>query len=732
MSTPREKHCFGFSQDSMPPGIPLAGLLLVLAGGLTALAAPPSPPDGNPRTAYFTTGDTQDLLDTPVLDSQATIATAFETLRQKYAVERIWWRGGQDEVWGEEFEIRPENRGFARVWDWWRDLQYRKVGTNRIAVAEARKQQMQIWLTYGLFDNGSQAEAGYSGFPYAVEDKLRISHPEWAPVNRWGTWRQGGPIEFAYPQARQAMADYLTRYVLTGGYDGIAFLTYAENFSQRYDDEFGYSDPIVAEFQAKYGQNIRQEAFDRTAWRRLRGSHVTEFLKLLKKQLGDRKIAVCVHGEQPDRAMKWNVDGGVWTAGNFSWSVDEWLQGEVVDEICLFHPAKDSVRQELVSRSQQAGRGVTISAFRTRGDLEPGIPRVMFLGREIEGGYDNEAWVDWPDEQLAEEPVSRLASGDSFARRRVLMRALKGKTTLTPAQLSRAIADPDVYVRRTALRTVARHVVDQAAPAVFRALNDPENSVRCQAALAAGELHATGAVEALLTAAFQPESTFQFHSRAVAEALKKMTADGRLGTGEKQLLVKRLGDSSSRSRELALYYFTLIGAPATPEVEAQLTRIALHDENPYARELAIVNLRSSFGATASVTSVLRQIMEEDRDHAVEVRATIAYAQMHARLEPAAAGRQESLEIVGRYFRRYGDGCQRTDRDWGWRPLGNAILEYGPAGTELLESLMREVDDRTLSDRAWRILHLKQGDQFFPVTEEEDAAAHRLHPWLKIP
>jgi hypothetical protein len=44
--------------------------------------------------------------------------------------------------------------------------------------------------------------------------------------------------------------------------------------------------------------------------------------------------------------------------------------------------------------------------------------------------------------------------------------------------------------------------------------------------------------------------------------------------------------------------------------------------------------------------------------------------------------------------------------------------------------MAEASNRQLSDRAWRILYLKQGDQFFPVTEAEDAAAHKLHPWLK--
>ncbi|MFN7770130.1 MAG: hypothetical protein ACK5UC_23260, partial [Planctomycetaceae bacterium] len=260
----------------------LSLLLAVGAAASDGNSLRANPPDGNPRTAYFTVGDAQDLLEFPPLDSQVSIAAAFDSLQEQYAVDRIWWRGGQDEIWGEEFLIRPENRGFARIWEWWRDLQYRRVKTNRLAVSEAHRRRQTIWLTYGLFDHGSQAAAGYSGFPYAVEDQLRVQHPEWAPVNRWGTWHQGGPLEFAYPEAREALATTLARYVKAGGYDGIAFLTYAENFSQRYEDEFGYSPPIVEEFQRQQGVDIRREEFDRDAWRRLRGSHVTAFLKLLK------------------------------------------------------------------------------------------------------------------------------------------------------------------------------------------------------------------------------------------------------------------------------------------------------------------------------------------------------------------------------------------------------------------------------------------------------------------
>jgi hypothetical protein len=707
-------------------------ILWVLVNGFSNFCFAAAPPDGNPRTVYFTVGDTQDLFDFPPLDSRTSIAAAFETLQQQWQVERIWWRGGQDEVWGEEFIIRPENRQFAKIWDWWRDLQYRTIGTNRIAVDEAHRRGMKIWLTYGLFDNGSQADAGYVGFPYAVEDKLRVDHPEWAPANRWGTWRQGGPIEFAYPEARQAMADYLTKYVVEGKYDGISFLTYAENFSQRYEDEFGYSAPIVEEFRKKYGVDIRRDEFDRDAWRQMRGSHVTQFLRLLKKQLAahGKQIAVCVHGQHPEKPMQWNVDGGVQTAGNFRWSLDDWLKGDVVDEINLFTPAAEPVIAQLMMKIREQHSPVRLTVFRSRGNLPPALPRVMFLGREIESGYDSEHWIDYPDEVLTPEPIDSLASQDVYARRRLLTLALKAKQPLTPAQLSQAVSDPDIYVRRTALRTIAKHKVEGASAAVLKGLHDPENTVSCLAAIALGESNNLEEMQTLLVAAFDPRSTFQFNTRAVPQALKRFAATEPGGATLKKLLLPRLRDKSPKTRELTLYYYTLIGAPATPEVELALTEIALHDDGEYARELAVVNLTSSFGAVTSVAQTIRTVMQKDPAHAVQVRAATVFAAMHARLPAKDAGRNTALaEAVG-FFRQYGDGCERTDRAWGWRLLGNSLLRFGQDGEAALKALLADGTNRELSDRAWRILHLKQGDQFFPVTEAEDAAVHKLHPWLK--
>lgn len=690
----------------------------------------PIPDDGNPRTVYVSTGDNQDVLQFSPLDSVATVEAYFDSLK-RYKVNRVWWRGGQDEIWGKQFVIRKENRMFWRIWEWWKDNQYRTLKLNRVAVEAAHKRGMEIWLTHGLFDNGSQADAGYAGFPYAAEDRLRAEHPEWAPVNKWGTWRQGGPIEFAYPEARQAMADYLVKHVVEGGYDGLSFLTYAENFSQRYEDEFGYSEPIVKEFQRRYGVNILRESFDKKKWARLRGEYVESFLRDLRSRLAKhgKKLAIVVDGQEASRATKWNFDGGVRTAGSLQWSPEEWLTNGTVDEMCLFFKAAESdIRKWEDSRKTQKSK-MTVSAFRTRGDLPSGMPRIMWLGRDVETGFDWEAWVDWPDEKLTVEPAASLSSDDVFARRRVLTCVLKKKIELPFEKLADAARDSDVFVRRMALRALAATKDPSGIPAVTAALKDAENSVRVRAVLALGELKDPEAVSKILAAISRDDSTFQFHFRAVPEVLKKRAADGRLTPADKELLVGRLADPQARIRELVLYYFTLVGAPGTLEVRSDLISIIQDDHSPYARELAMVNLRSSFGAVSLVTSVLKEVMTSDKDHAVQTRAAVALATAHAHTNPGPT-RDEALGDVVNFFRQFGDGCQRTDRDWGWRVVGNELLRFEESGKAAIKRMMAETDNRALSDRAWRILHLRQGDAFFPITEEQDAAAHKLHPWLK--
>jgi len=91
-------------------------------------------------------------------------------------------------------------------------------------------------------------------------------------------------------------------------------------------------------------------------------------------------------------------------------------------------------------------------------------------------------------------------------------------------------------------------------------------------------------------------------------------------------------------------------------------------------------------------------MQHDASHAVQVRAAAAYASMFVGLPADDAARSAALREMIQYFGQYGDGCQRTDREWGWRVLGNMLLAYGTAGEEALKELMARPDNRDLSDR----------------------------------
>ena len=710
----------------------LLAMMMFAPSALLKGAAPDSvttPPDGHPRTAYFSVGDNQDLLGLP-LDSKVSIETAFDALHDGYQVERIWWRGAQQEIWGKNFVFRPENRLFDCIWKWWRYLAYEGVAANQLAVDAAHERKMPIWAIHNVTDCGAGPDVGYSGFPYAAEDRLRIAHPEYAPVNRWGTWRQGGPVEFAYPKARAAVIDYLVKDVVARGYNGLVLLTYAENYSQHYDDEFGFNEPIVAEFKRRYHIDIRKEDFDHTAWSRLRGEYFTQFLRELRVELGrrSRKLAVCVDGADAELPTKWSAHGGVHSSGLIHMDLATWAQEGLVDEICVWGPRDERAAALLHAMELCHGTSTVVSALRTRGWMPEGTPRVMFLGEDVESGFDYEHYIGQKDETIALAPGDKLEARDPVARRRFLTAVLKTRAMAGTEQLIDATRDADLYVRRLALRALAERGDPAAIQAVEAALRDPENSVRSRAAMGLGELAGARSFPALFDAAARDPSSFQLRIRAISEIAKKLLKEGRLSTTDKQPLIDRLHDASTEIREAALYALQVSGAPATPEVEQALEEIIQSDSSAWAREMAGVNLRSSFGATPRVVAVLEKAAQ-DHDDAVGMRAMAALALLGQHAAPGSELRQRILAESTEMFRRYGDDSTRSDKDWGWRVLGDALLGFGDEGRAILASLMSETGNRRLAENAWNVLYHPQGDKLYPMTLEQDCNAHAHHPFL---
>ena len=459
-----------------------------------------------PLTVYFTVGDAQDLLYTP-LESKASIEAVFDVLHERYHTARVWWRGGQDEVWGNQFVLREQNRYYWRVWEWWRDLQYRVVKCNQLAVKAAHARGMELWMAYGLFDNGSGPDVGFTGFPYAAEDKIRVEHPEWAPVNKYGTWHQGGPIEFCYEGARRAMVEYLTRYVVEGGYDGIAFLTYAENYSQRYEEEFGYNQPIVDEFRKRYGVDIRTQPFDTVAWCKLRGEYLTQFFREFHESLSKngKKIAMCVDGKYPYWPCRWGGEKGVRTAGKLWMDVETWVKEGIVDELNLFHPVNDEAIQKGFELCK--GSSTQLSTWGGSDKIPAGVKQLLTVNFDLESGFDT--WRVYYGGKIPPQPPEALKSQDVYARRRILCAIEKGTQTAPVSEVIPLTRDPDLFVKRGALRALGTLKDPAAIPAVEASLLDPENSVRWQAAVVLGQLKAANCVEKLFEAVARTNSTFQ-------------------------------------------------------------------------------------------------------------------------------------------------------------------------------------------------------------------------------
>ncbi|MFM2166767.1 MAG: hypothetical protein RIS79_1138, partial [Verrucomicrobiota bacterium] len=183
---------------------------------------------------YVSTGDNHYLGSSLPIDSPASIAATFDLFKNVNHARRVYWRGLEASCWLATMHARAENPRYFSFFEWLREL-YATVSPDTLAVKAARARGMEIWGMGSLFDWGSQMDTpGFNDYPFAFESTLRLTHPEWAPVDRHGARRQGGPIELAYPEARKALVNLTVKETLKAGYDGICFLTYVENYSLRF------------------------------------------------------------------------------------------------------------------------------------------------------------------------------------------------------------------------------------------------------------------------------------------------------------------------------------------------------------------------------------------------------------------------------------------------------------------------------------------------------------------
>ena len=455
---------------------------------------------------YVSTGDNHFLGSSLSIDSPASIEATFDLFKNVNHARRVYWRGLEASCWLRTMHARPENPRMFSFWEWLTEL-YGTVSPDVLAVKAAHARGMEIWGMGSLWDWGSPADTpGFGDYPFTFESKLKLAHPEWAPADKHGVRRQGGPIELAYPAARAALVDIIVQETLKAGYDGISFLTYVENYSLRFADEFGYSDPIVEDFKRQYKVDIRTEPFKRGAsredWLRLRGSYITAFLRELKSELDQHqiKLGMVANSNDPRQPQSWNVPELVMTAGSHFMDVDAWVREGLVDELLVYGNNSSQSQMKALDDLLFLARGtktevsvLTSGPFREswKPYQEKGMPTVLAVNEDahhIERGF------------VPEQKAEAITSVDVHVRMRILQQCIGGTLKLDDATIIACAQSPNMIERRLALQALGKHPEAPLEP-LLAGLRDAENGVRCMAALALADRKTPAACAALLQAA---------------------------------------------------------------------------------------------------------------------------------------------------------------------------------------------------------------------------------------
>lgn len=691
------------------------------------------------------------------IDSPGSIRDSMQMFADVLNVKRIHWRSHQDEMLYDYGLFRKENLLYYEFFTAWEAHLMKELRLNSFVVAEAHRHGVEVFAWLPLFDFGGPADSGATGeYPYFGQLNLTLQHPEWMPVDRAGLRAQGGPIEFAYPAARKALIDLCLLYLDRDKMDGITFFTYCENYDLRFDDEFGYCQPIVDEYKRRYGVDIRTEKFNINLFRYLRGEYVTQFLRELKAELRSRgkKLHVMLNPNDPNYPEDWL---GFQPTGHIYLDWELWVREGIVDGLitkvvrasgptALTHrtvgnilSAKKGLPIELTLTlpvSPMKGSTLQANTYVPLNDLKSYIAeglRLKLVGTS-EASFISLAYP--------EQASDVLAGQDIYAIMRFLAQVGEGKSAVDASRIIPLAGHPNILMRRLALKALAKLKDQKALATVENALADPESSVRAAAIYVLLDLHGPQSVQKLIKNARKGRD-FQVVA-AVSEVLVSIDPQ------YVPEIRKMAGDQDALLRRMALD----ILAQRVDPLACPLLISGLGDKDLYVRYMAALGLKNFGDQPGAVDALLGALA--DADPIVQDRAAtslaIALVKGSQKEEAGQSARrptlatpmgplpefalsenqQRALGALVQKFKEFGDGSTRSDLAWGFRPVGNAILAFGAEGGRRMQEMIDQKKDRQLAGLAWKVYVLRQSINsqclVVPDAVEENARIYRTHPF----
>ncbi len=677
-----------------------------------------SPAQNNEKVGCFvSTGDNDNLFYAPPIDSIASVDAYFDILDNVYGVSKVYWRAMQNDQVILYSRNNPDNFYSSHYKEWAEYLNH-KIGTGYHGVEAAHKRGMKIWGVAALLDHGVQAQIGAAkGWgPGYWEYNLRIEHPEWIPIDRYGIRQMAGPLCFAYPDARKAMIDMYEDLALKANYDGILFHLYVENFQARNADEFCYNDVLVEAYKKRYGVDIKKEPIDVYAMATLRGEYLTQFFRELRKRLNqhDIQIGICLSAYWPKYPQPWLYDPEMMVGGRILLDWRKYIAEELVDELHVYASGdpyelvNDLLRETqgtstVVSMMSSASHPEAYSHFADRD-----VVRVIYGGyHSITEGY------------LEPQPLSALQGDDFLAKLNVVTRIGKGelKTDTDVDKLLLALNDEHHFVRRQALWAAGKMGLSDSRiiAAAEKLLNDPENAVRSYAVDTLTKIGDLNSVTLIY------DCIAEHHNFMIN--LAASWGLGTLSEERSEELIPGLKHKSAPVRRV-----TLEGCCRGKYRYSLLDTIAFLAEDPDDEvRWLVARALGRHRVEKSIKALLKLV---DDKHPTVASAAAKSLSDYSRSNTRWIGpfQHKMLKLFSRKFSVYDSGYAERDDQWGWRCFGNALKSCGPRGTETLQALLAQNEDTLLSDHAWKTLYVvEDGYHFFPKSMEQIKKEYQFHP-----